>query len=52
MTGLDVSINPDKLQAVEGFLAIIDCVAKGSLIREMQWSRDYELLDPIKVHRG
>ncbi len=51
-SGLDVSINPEKLQVVEGFLAVIDCLARGSLIQAMEWSRDYEPLDHKKVTHG
>ena len=47
--GLDVYINPEKLQVVEGFLAVFDCQAKGSLVREMKWSRDYESLNHVEV---
>ena len=37
------------MQAVKGFMAVLDCVAKGNLIQKMGWSRDYESLDQMKV---
>lgn len=45
LLGLVVFTVPDQLEAVEGFAAAADCVARGNSVGEMKWSRDFEPLD-------
>ena len=44
-----MSTSPEKVETVEGFVAVINCIAQGNVIGEISWSRDYEALDGDKV---
>ena len=44
-----MSTSPERVETVEGFVAVINCIARGNVIGEISWSRDYEALDGDKV---
>ena len=50
--GLVISIVPNKMEVVEGFLAVFECLVSGNLVDEIKWSRDYEPLHQSKVSHG
>jgi hypothetical protein len=47
-----VSTSPDKLEVVEGFVATVNCIARGNVVGEIKWSRDYEPLDDKVKFQG
>ena len=45
-----MSTTPDKLEVVEGFVATADCIVRGNVVSEVEWSRDFEPLDNKVIH--
>ena len=46
---LSISIYPNKVEVIEGFIAVFECLIEGNVIDKINWTRDFEPLHYSKV---